>query len=162
MNVYVPYTKLERATKRAVYGTHPHLVELIDNESYYDYFVDRWNEGKDFINVEHDVAPWPGALQELWACDKPWCAFGYEPDTDYANPAYTPALGCVRFKASFITGLADMWDVLEDRHWQRLDGHLASYARAYGFEVHQHRPAVLNIGQGFKLHNPEEHDRLPD
>lgn len=155
MNVFVPYTKLERITKRALHGTHFHAVELIDAESYYDYFVQRWAEGKPFINVEHDVVPWPGAIDDLWNCPEPWCAHGYMPYDNFNDQAYSVFLGCVKFSSQFILGLHDVWQALENRHWTQLDGHLTTFARAYGYNVHQHRPAVLNIGQGFKLHNPE-------
>lgn len=50
----------------------------LDAEYAYDRLIRRlWSEGQPFVLVEHDILPWPGAVQQLWECDRPWCAFQY-------------------------------------------------------------------------------------
>jgi hypothetical protein len=53
---------------------------MTDDFSYGRYFRERWDEGKTFINVEHDTAFWPGALEEIWDCPEPLCIFGHGKD----------------------------------------------------------------------------------
>ena len=86
MTVYVPYTELKESTQ--VYLSHCKIWE--DSEiffvdvsngpwAYIDYFQDRWDECSGFVNLEHDVVPWPGAVSALLCCSEPWCFYGYSP-----------------------------------------------------------------------------------
>lgn len=155
MNVFVPYTQLERITRCALGGTGFKAIKMSDDEAYVRYFEERWAEGETFINVEHDVVPWPGAIEELWKCPEPWCAHGYMPYDDLTSDSYSVFLGCAKISGKLIQALPNCWKEKPTRHWNNCDGQLTQYARARGFNVHQHHPAVLNIGQGFKVHNPE-------
>lgn len=158
MNVFVPYTQLERITRRALSGTGYKAIQMTDDEAYVRYFEERWAKAETFINVEHDIVPWPGALEELWKCPEPWCAHGYRPDDDLTREGYSVFLGCAKISDVLIRALPDCWKMKPNRHWNNCDSHLTDYARKHGLVVHQHRPAVLNIGQGFKVHNPESPD----
>src|SRR5262245_25598563 len=41
---------------------------------YGDSLMKAWELGETFINLEQDVAPWPGALSQMWSCASWWCA----------------------------------------------------------------------------------------
>src|SRR5215831_17320456 len=65
--------------------------DYTDGQTLHEY----WAKGDSFINVEHDMCPWPGAMKEIWECDADWCVFGY-PAIDRG------ALGVVRFSKKLI------------------------------------------------------------
>lgn len=127
-------------------------VKLTGVYDYWQYFVDRWQEGKTFINVEHDIAFWPGALEEIWDCPRDWCMYAYSCDHDFI--INTPYLGLVKFDKSFIEPTKDQWQDT-NKNWQVLDQELNRFARACGFTPHQHYPAVINANPNVtKQHYP--------
>jgi hypothetical protein len=93
------------------------------------------------------VVVWPGALEELWGCPEPWCAFGYSPNDNFADHVRTlfPYLGCAKFAAPIIAASPGAWDDADD--WLTLDRHIASVLRSLGFDVHQHFPPVVNANR---------------
>jgi hypothetical protein len=137
MRVYVPYTKAKLCpeTVKALEGV-AQFVELPESDfhAYRRYFIQRWNEGEPFINVEHDVAPRLEQLQDLWSCPHHWCSCGYHPTDNI------PYFGCVKFSAGFIRFHRGMWTDYEatyDYWWGSLDAHLARTANpAFRFHVH--------------------------
>ncbi len=147
MNVWVPYTVLQTATRISLIecGGVVHYVELDGwPGAYARYWQHRWTEARRFINVEHDVVVWPGALRQLWECPEPWCAYGYHLNDDFADRERTsfPYLGCVKLSAELIVATQGLWDGATD--WLTLDGWLAGRAREAGVDVHQHYPPVVN------------------
>ena len=143
--VFVPHTRLNPATRvflaqAQATGHDIRLVDVSDDpHAYLKHMRDRWAEGAPFINIEHDIVPWPGALESLECCPQMWCAFGYD---TLARDFLQPPLGLARFSAEFIYSLPDLW--LDDLPWQALDEHLYRYAQREGYLAHQHRPSVLN------------------
>lgn len=147
MKLHVPFTKLGEAT-RVFLVDHPTAVlhdVSGDDGAYQDYLAAQWAEGTDFINLEHDVVPWPGAIEELGNCPGGWCVFGYTARWDCLRE--TPPLGLAKFSTSFIRATHGVWEVYEAAHgraWGACDAHLSSYAKGRGIYPHQHFPAVLN------------------
>ena len=102
-----------------------------------------WHDGAtycvSFAVVEHDVVPWPGALQKLWECPEPYCGYCYL----LGRGQIGGALGCVRFAGDFLRanpGAADEWDRVP---WYALDGHIATTMRRLGLDdYHIHEPPV--------------------
>lgn len=54
---------------------HHRIVLNGDGWRYGRSFAQFWNKGEPFIHLEHDIVPWPGAIQELIDCPEPWCVF---------------------------------------------------------------------------------------
>ena len=137
MNVFCPHTvnHLLLETKAALDGI-AQFIELPegDDQAYRRYFIDRWEAGEPFINVEHDVAPTLEQLQDLWSCPEHWCSCGYFPFDNI------PYFGCVKFSAGFIKFHRGLWTDYEktyDYWWGSLDAHLARTANpAFRFHVH--------------------------
>lgn len=104
-----------------------------------------WDKGEGFINLEHDVVPWPGALTEMWECRRGWCALplivhGCENQTNF---------GCVKFSGDFLKATKDIWDAYPRNDifdWRSLDGWF--YQKMTDeFKVfhHTHLPAALHF-----------------
>lgn len=147
MNVWVPWTEVQPATEVALlHVTHQRAWVGRSDTAYVEFLEGRWAEQRAFINVEHDVVFWPGALMAMWLCPEPWCAYGYHETDTFDDQRLTlfPYMGCTKFGADLILATPDLWAEKPDRTWQDCDGHLARYARARGFDVHQHFPSVVN------------------
>jgi hypothetical protein len=154
--LYIPYTRISEATEVFLhtYGCVPgdvRRIDVTDNPwGYTEHLAARWVEGNTFLNLEHDVVPWPGALQDLLACERPWCFFGYLPNMDWGDCHAAP-FGCVKFDASLIARTQDVWHLYREKYltsdkpWQCCDIHFGEYMEQnFGWEPHQHTPAVLN------------------
>jgi hypothetical protein len=135
LRLFVPHTAVQPATRIAL-ARYPATYVELPKSDYAGYWRERWTEGQTFINVEHDVVPWPGALDALWRCESDWCAYGYQ--TDEQESAF-PYLGCVKFSAAFIALFPDVWNGAQG--WTDLDAWLALRA---DFPVCRHKPGVTN------------------
>jgi hypothetical protein len=168
MEIWVPYTQVAPATRAAlapyqVWWNDKVNYALMDEDDDYPHFLNkRWDAKRTFLNVEHDVVPWDGALESLWACEEPWCAFAYREDEIYAEDNHTPVFGCCKFSAWFMAATVGVWDAMLDNatdrvrnpsgidirgnpKWKLCDGWLRQWAREEGLFVHQHFPAVQNL-----------------
>lgn len=148
VRVLVPYcTPLHPLLELAVPGAE--FVELTSGyetrSDYPDLLGHWWERGEPFIVNEHDVLPWPGALDELAACPEPWCGFSYYRGVH----TRVPTLGCVRFGAEVLklpNPLAEEgwpYDTFP-RGWDYCDQRVARVLQAAGFTWHQHFPAVFH------------------
>lgn len=151
MRIFVPYTELQRATRIAL-RHHDYTTVNVARTGYLAYWQARWKDGQTFINVEHDVVPWPGALEQLWECPKPWCAFGYaEPVPGY------PVLGCAKFSAEAIAAAPELpapgyirshkWATTaeEATSWLTMDRLIGHALLGAGVMPHRHNPPVSNL-----------------
>lgn len=133
MRIFVPYTFIHPPTWEALsyHAATPWPVD--DANGYLEYFRRRWEEGEDFINIEHDVIVQPagpnGRLSQLDAldqCQNDWCVF-----PEFGG---SPSMSLVRYRASFIKDNWDVWThqwVLpagQGKAWTWLDSHLQSHA----------------------------------
>jgi hypothetical protein len=96
--------------------------------SYAEYFNELWDLGEDFIIVEHDCFPWPGAIEELRDCPDVWCGFNTSLQTTKFSPR---ALG--ECPVSF------------DTHWQQVDKLFWTLQDIHPF--HEHHPPVINLNR---------------
>jgi len=101
-----------------------------------------WTWQRPFINLEADVAPWPGALTALWECPHAWCAL----PLIVHNCVNERNLGCVKFSREFIARYPDLWasyprNAIYD--WRSLDAWL--YAHVQPALPHRHAPPALHL-----------------
>lgn len=115
----------------------PVYVPLV-GETDYDALIRRlWAAGRPFILVEHDVLPWPGAVQALWTCDRPWCAFEY-----FMLGELRVALGCTKFDPS---RLGPVPLPPEPVGWRTMDWHITDTLTTRRESAHLHEPAVGHL-----------------
>jgi len=160
VKLYVPYTEIQPHTKMVLTGFDYTPVQMKTDTSYIKYFQDRWREGESFINCEHDVVFWCGAVAELERCPYHWCAFGLQ-ESDSFKDGRTASFNLMLFSDTFIELYPDIWDeVLEERIkgstdyplWHGLDYLLTKIMREkYYIYCHQHYPYIINA-------NPIRHD----
>lgn len=113
-----------------------------DEHAYRDSLAALWAKGEQFINLEGDVAPWPGALTELWECPQPWCVFAYL----IHQAMNANGIGCVKFSADFIKQMSQVWTKYprsEVYNWRSLDAMLLHEAEP--MKPHVHTPPVLHL-----------------
>lgn len=77
--IVVPTPELDCPAARALRMEGVAVVEryLPGPLSYGRLFTDLWEGGEPFVIVEWDIIPWPGAVQALLDCPKPWCTYRY-------------------------------------------------------------------------------------
>lgn len=148
-NVVVPFANdtNEPAVHKAmrlnleVQGLRPRYERMngtLDEAFAYDRLFRRlWAEGEPFILVEHDILPWPGAVQQLWTCDREWCGFPY-----YIFGEMRVQLGCVKFDPARL-GPCPLPEKLS--HWQGLDWVVIRTLAERGQSGHLHEPAVTHL-----------------
>jgi hypothetical protein len=97
--------------------------------AYAELFVEVWARDLDFLIVEHDVLPWPGACEELWACSNVWCGFN-------------TTLMCTKFSP---TALGEC-PVTPDTHWTMVDKLFWHYQER-DVPFCEHKPEVINLNR---------------
>jgi len=123
------------------------VTEVVMND-YHHYgrlVTELWQAGEGFILIEHDIVPWPGALDELEACERECCAFEYPSGPIVAEPrsGWCVSLGCIKFSDSLVQRVpyGHEW---QNRGWDELDG--AVFATLQGeVDVHIHQPPVAHV-----------------
>ncbi len=112
----------------------PHDVLLCEGEyGYGEHLTRLWEGGEGFTLVEHDVAPWPGAVRQLEECERDWCMYHYPKDG-----AMTRGLGCAKFSDRLVSGYPELAD-WEQTEWRILDGAVgAAVAETLRAEDPQH------------------------
>lgn len=177
--IFVPYTRVKPATLETLwkYARLEHVptsqgplakinfIDVCQQSGYLDYLQERWDTRRRFINVEHDVVAWPGAIEELWACEHEWCAHYYtlrESEAQGRNDA--PPMGLAKFSPLFMQLTRDVWTTHRIKRaewvkqygndpglWAYLDLWLHDYATREGLKPHIHWPAVVNVKNNISL-----------
>lgn len=169
--VFVPATELREATELYLRSPalEPEVIDPVvvdlDGEpwSYNAYLAGRWRVGQAFVNMEHDIVPWPGAITALWQCPEPWCAYGYLPSLDMTGNSL---FGLVKFSAELIEQLPRAWDDMRTSYdtdplignytrWSTCDMWFSRYALDRGAACHQHYPSVFNANPSIRLYSPD-------
>lgn len=122
-----------------------------DRHAYGDALAQRWAIGAPFINLEHDVAPWPGGLSALWQCPEDWCAL----PLIVHGCVNERNLGCVKFSAAFLARYPALWTRYPRNavfDWRSLDAWLYGTT---GRLHHRHGPPALHC-------NPHHADPLEE
>lgn len=142
INVVVPYTDLHPLVPQllATYGYTPEYRKLVGDDGYQCLMRELWERGEDVMIVEQDILPWPGAIEELFACECFWGAYTYR--TNGGMGVYH-MLGCTKITKRLMRQTEGVWD--EWRHWSVIDQTLFFAARNRGIEPHHHRPAVIHL-----------------
>lgn len=111
-------------------------------EAYAGILAALWQDGQEFINLEHDVAPWPGALTDLWSCPNPFCYYRYP---SWPQGRLTVGIGCMKFGQAVLDKIPHSWEDWGNIPWWDLDGALVSDILEAGFERHEHSPPVAHV-----------------
>jgi hypothetical protein len=145
--VIVPHSNLHPATKQILDsygGIDLEYVELDSKFGYWKLMKRLWSEGRTTIIVEHDIVPWPGAIEELWDCPCSWGTFSYKMNIGEAQGiGVSHALGCAKLTDRLMAAVPDVWE--EPATWDKLDQILFWAARGEGREPHLHRPPVIHL-----------------
>ncbi len=144
MNLVVPYANLHPVVPRVLssYGFTPRYVDLNgDDHSYWRLLKEIWEKGETVTIVEHDILPWPSAIEEMLACPAIWCGYSY----DQRGIGLYHSFGCVKFTSELMKQTRHIWDDVEDRHWSKLDTQFEWKTFQLGIRPHQHRPAVIHL-----------------
>lgn len=146
MKILVPSLTPEPVALRALYaeGLDPTLCPVDDGYAYGQLVEDEWHAGEGFTIVEHDIAPWPGALGALARCSLPWCGYRYAlGERGYIGGS----IGCVRFSSGLIREHPDLFDGLGQTHWRNLDGVIEQRVSQVTNQrrFHEHLPAVAHV-----------------
>jgi hypothetical protein len=142
MRVVVPYTRLHPVTEQVLtsYAIPVEWVGLVGDDDYRLLMQRLWREQERVIIVEHDIVPWPGALEELWACPCAWGAYSYK---IHGGIGIYHGLGCTKLTPQLMAAVPEIWGQPEP--WYLLDQKLLFEARNQGLEPHHHRPAVIHL-----------------
>jgi hypothetical protein len=141
--VICPFTSVRPVVKQVLssYGLHVEYVDLTGDDDAYRKLLQRlWNEARTVVIVEHDILPWPGAVEELYSCSCAWGAYTYKLHGGYG---IFHGLGCAKLSTELMKATPGIWD--EPIQWNLLDQILLFTAREQGLEPHHHRPAVIHL-----------------
>jgi hypothetical protein len=143
VKIIVPHVSLHPLLPQLLsrYGLSPAYVDVgTATDAYWRLLNDLWQQGDPFILVEHDILPWPGALEELWACPGLWCANSY----DQRGVGIYHSFGCTKFSAELIRRLPNVWRDM-DKRWHQLDQQFEWRAAQASLRPHPHRPPVIHL-----------------
>jgi hypothetical protein len=142
MKIVVPYVTLHPVTRHCLESEKldAEYVQMQDDDDYRRLMQRLWRENKPVVIVEHDIAPWPGAIRELWECPCAWGAYSYKID---GGIGIYHGLGCTKLTPRLMAAVPKIWDRPEP--WHLLDQIMFFAARNEGWEPHHHRPAVIHL-----------------
>lgn len=144
--VIVPYTKLHPVTRSVLDSYDLPRLEYVScgssDQAYRQLLQTIWEQGETVVLVEHDVVPWPGAIEELAGCSGLWCACTYRIN---GGIGIFHGLGCTKISGALMQQLPNLWD--EPGEWSVLDQRLWFAAREIRQEPHGHRPPVIHLSE---------------
>ena len=124
LRVYVPtYSGASNVAELVLYAEGVEYESaLVDGDLDYSLLIaDIWARGEGFALVEHDVAPWVGALSELASCEEDWCMFRYA-----KGGGLSRGVGCTKFSERLVREYPDLPDAWRGTHWDMIDGAVGS------------------------------------
>lgn len=129
-------------------------IDPTDPYAYGKRLAEEWHRQRSFALCEPDIVYREDVVDAFLDCPEGYCAYPYELATDCM-----PALGCTRFRASFLRKYPDaMEETLRRRvGFRQLDVTLqrAILVREHGEQPHVHLPKVEHL-------NPEKSPLRPD
>ncbi len=142
IKVVVPYVDLHPLVPQllSTYGYTPEYRKLVGDDGYQCLMRELWERQEDIALVEQDILPWPGAIEELFACECAWGTYTYRTN---GGIGVRHMLGCTKISGRLMKALPGIWD--EYRHWAFIDQTLFYRARDKCIEPHMHRPAVIHL-----------------
>ncbi len=157
--VFLPYTQLDPWVLSMLQAEPIDLtlVEMTTTYSYFELLSQLWAEGETFVIVEHDILVYPGAIQEIWDCEVPFCGKPY-----VIHGGFAACFGCTKFDASFLRAFPNAMKMGGARqhpmglgtgytHWETLDSRIVAALSELGWSCngsqwpHQHWPSVRHL-----------------
>jgi hypothetical protein len=145
MEVYVPAIKADCPAAQAlsVEGVDFHLAILWDDLAYGTLLSYLWQVGESFAVLEHDVVPFPGAMEGLENCEEDWCVHKYPP----APKTLYYSMGCMKVSDKLIEKTRDLpqrfdW---ESTAWNQLDGKVYPGIMEVVKQPHIHEPPLAHV-----------------
>lgn len=155
--VIVPYIEIHPLVKLVLDKEGAEYIKMQDKESYWKLLCDIWARGEDVVIVEHDIIPWPGAIDELLGCPAEWCTFTYEMKQGFG---VHHAFGCAKLGSGLMSELPSVWQDVHTTYWRTLDSQLCEYAQRNRIIPHPHRPAVTHL-HGMDLYEELYEENMP-
>lgn len=124
-------------------GVPCEIVALQGDYDYGEAVAGMWAQGDEIVVLEHDVVPWPGAMNAISGCEHPWCVYEYP----FAPNALGHAIGCLRVSEELVRSDLDLPDMWAGVPWNQLDAALyRALAAASGErEPHIHTPPLAHL-----------------
>lgn len=120
MKVFLPFTRLRSETYHAI--PDGVLVPLTDRTNGYgQYFKERWDAGEGFVNVEQDVVPKEGLIDEMVGCQSEVCFASYVYPGQPERLNRGTYLGCVKISDKFIQRNPTLFDN-QPMNWSMPEG----------------------------------------
>lgn len=123
-------------------GLDHEVVRLDDRPTAYgELMKSLWLEREGFVIVEHDIAPWPGAVTQLMGCSEILCGYDYMRGGNIGH-----SLGCTRFSKELIEMAPDAWKGWGDNapllqwdlvDWLNVDAAVFDVLAGYGVALNQ-------------------------
>jgi hypothetical protein len=136
VNVYVVTPEPDCPAHRALAQEGVEHLELLceGDYDYGNYLTDLWNNEKTgFVLIEHDIIPWPGAIQAMKDCQAPGCTHRVP-----IQPGNVGLCGLTAMKIMPIGRAPSEW---RRTHWQYLDGMVIPYIHQMKRQfAHVHEP----------------------
>lgn len=159
--VIVPYVGKPPNIQRNILAAmhiEPEYIDVSgDNWNYWRLLSRLWSEGEQFMILEHDMLPWPGAIHLAWQCEEPWCVYPYLIGGRYSTVGH----GCVKYGVEILEGAPNAVKNVGRKHWSTLDSHTIHAVRKAGFKPHVHQPPIihLNAKHSLDMERPPTHVR---
>lgn len=154
MKVICPYTESRRYLVNSLIapiikreGIDCEFITMNSDDDYWKLMCGLWEQREPLVINEHDVLPWPGAIQALFDCPYHWCSYTYEMKGGYG---IHHGLGCTKFTTKFMENFPDVWINVDTTMWNTLDAQLSKAARFDNFYPHPHNPPVTHL-KGIEL-----------
>ena len=102
-----------------------------------------WAQGEEFCLIEHDIVPWPGALEAIAGCEEPWCVYDYP----FHPGRIGNALGCLRVSKDVVREFPDLSKEWVSVDWKELEGVVRkAISTASGRrKPHRHSPPLAHL-----------------
>jgi hypothetical protein len=144
VRVVSPFTKVLPVQRETLerYGLQVEYIPMGADTDYWELLCRLWSDGRTFVVIEHDILPWPTAIEELASCEHQWCTFQYHIGEAYA-PLYM--LGCCKFGDVIMKALPNAWRDVSNRYWRGLDAQFCLEAMLKGYIPHLHQPPVIHL-----------------
>jgi hypothetical protein len=172
LKVYIPYH--ESAPQpwtvhwQHHYCPHAEQVKIQPGSNYYaEQIAQWWAIGEPFIIVEHDVVPWPGAIEMLAECPEPWCAIEVHPGYHLIRHG-SVGLSCIKVVPKLLSAISEQEDrprasgaPFPDDYipWHATDSVFSQVLFDRGYMVHQHWPSVANLNGDYPVDPQPLRDR---
>jgi hypothetical protein len=144
MKVICPYTWHEPLIRKILRQERPEIefIEMRGDDDYWKLLCELWERRETVVIVEHDIIPWPGAIQALLDCPYHWCSYTYSMKGGYG---IHHGLGCTKLDTQFMDKFPDVWVNIDSTNWKHLDAQLSQMARFNDFYPHPHNPPVTHV-----------------